>query len=207
MGYPYKVAVKDIKRKLESRFKEINIKEERDNLYFDIGYGEKFVIFFLPLEKEFDPNLLLDYAPIEVFFESVRRLKEVKPPVGYRVRFLVSPEEKSFHSHIKKIGIDRVLLVVNLRETGIGNEKIVVNNLSSKILYKIDKTLKNHGLRTGKLKIKEGKFLHLPDVDVIQFSSYPNNYKRVLPKGLFDPKRRDYIVLLIFLLTKSVLER
>lgn len=210
MGGAYKVVFKDIKKKLITKFRELNLLEEAFpegslNLYFDVGYGEKFVVFFLPIYREFNPNLLIYFAPLEVFFEFVRRFLEVKPPVGYRVRFFLSSGGfKNLLDHLEKLGRDRVLLVVNLEETGIGNEKIVINGLSDKILYKIDKILKNQGLSTRKINIKEENPLEDRMISIIQFRSIPNKHKNLLPKDLYEVKRRDYIVLLIFLIITSV---
>ncbi|MCX7739278.1 MAG: hypothetical protein N2Z80_07750 [Hydrogenothermaceae bacterium] len=210
MGNIYKVVFKDIKKRLTTKFKDLNFLEETFpegslNLYFDVGYGEKFVIFFLPIDREFNPNLLIHFAPLEVFFESVRRFLEIKPPVGYRVRFFLSSGGfKNLLDHLEKLGRYRVLLVVNLEETGIGNEKIVINGLSGNILYKIDKILNNQGLSTRKINIKEENHLEDRIMSTMQFRSIPNKYKNILPKDLYEVKRRDYIVLLIFLIITSV---
>ncbi|MEZ0323345.1 MAG: hypothetical protein ABWJ98_03425 [Hydrogenothermaceae bacterium] len=178
-------------------------------VYFDIGYGEKFVIFALPIGKDFDISLLKYRMPLEVLKESVRRFIEVKPPTGYRIRFLISFDKDDKYRpvvfHISGIGKDKILLVINLEEAGLGNEKVVINGLDSIFLLKIDRVLKDIGLKIGKIHKKDTLSLtDRIDVRILEFISYPNKFKGLLKEEFFDKKRRDFIVVFIFTFLKKI---
>lgn len=203
----------ELKRDLNRKFGLSDIYDESSisgrALYFDIGYGEKFVLFTLPTDKNFDLSLFKYSMPLEVLKESVRRFIEIKPPTGYRIRFLISFDKEDRYnpviSHISKIGKDKILILVNLEETGLGNEKIVINGLDYISLLKIDKILDENRFRIGKIFRKDGISLaYKTDIKVLEFVSFPNEFKDVLKREFFDKKRRDFIVMFIFTFLKKV---
>lgn len=185
--------------------------EEEGLLYFDVGFGEKFVFFVLPVWRYFSLNALSGFMSVEVFFETVRRFVEVKPPKGYRARFIIfDSHERGYNvlkNHLNFTGYERVLILINLKDLGLGNEKVVINGLSSKLIYRIVKTLRENGLITGIINLKEGALSEeIKGVNLLEFVSYPNNFKDRLTRQMYDIRRRDFGVTLTMLILDSVLK-
>lgn len=206
MGDSYQVVAKHIKKRIKSKYYDIKIVEEKSLLYFDIGIGEKFVIFTLPVEPDFSFGSLVGFMSVEVFLEIIRRFVEINPPKGHRVRFIVFKEYPMLFEHLTSLGTERVLLLVNVKELGLGNEKVVINCLSGEVITKIHRIIKQNGLSLGMVRVEN---LTFPDkvggLEILQFSSFPNPYKTKMPKDIYDVKRRDFGVALAILLTSSVI--
>lgn len=214
MGYTYKIELKQFEAKFKNRFKEIKInwdfiENKGVNLFFDIGFGEKFVIFTLPVGKDFKPENLSNLYSVEILFESVRRFIHVNPPKGFRVRFLITDNRDgdllNLKLHIDKLGKERILTIINLHELGLGNEKLVINGLDSRMIFKINRVIKENGLNVKMIKWKRGCMADkIPGINIIEFKSYPNNFIELLPKDFFDEKRKNYAVGLLFLIVTQV---
>lgn len=203
-----------IKKELKNRFNSLEIfygdPEEKRSIFFDIGYGERVVLFFLPLDTNSKKELLIYRMPLEVLFESIRRFIEVKPPVGYRIRFFISYDDKDkYHpllDHVEKFGKNKFLLVVNLEEAGLGNEKLIINNLPEEFLLKIDRVLKENLFVIKKSRLKEWALADYLQMKVVEFRSLPNKFKNSVNADFYDGKRRDFIVMIIFAILKRVLK-
>lgn len=214
MGSTYKIKLKQLETELKNRFKDIKlnwdfIESKGANLFFDIGFGEKFVIFTLPIGKDFKPENLVNFYSLEILFESVRRFIHVNPPKGFRVRFLITDSRDgdllNLKLHIDKLGKERILTIINLDELGLGNEKLVINGLDSRMIFKINKVIKENGLNVKMIKWKKNCMAEkIPGINIIEFKSYPNKFIDLLPKDFFDEKRKNYATGLIFLIVTQV---
>lgn len=211
MGDSYQTVVKNIKKGLKKKYPDIKIVEDGHLLHFDVGFGEKLAVFVLPVWQGFSLGSLSGLTSVEVFLETVRRFVEVKPPKGYRARFIVfdGREEglQAVNDHITSIGHSRVLILINLRELGLGNEKIVINGLSGRFIYRIAKTIRENGLSTGMINLRQRTLSDIvKGIDILEFVSFPNSFKDRLTGEMFDTRRRDFGVTLLTLILNSVLK-
>lgn len=212
MGDSYKII--EIEKRLKNKFKNLNLNFDfangrKVNIFFDVGFGEKFVIFVLPFENNYDLESLLNFSSLEVLFESIRRFIQVNPPKGFRVRFILTDNnDNSFTNlrlHTDKLGRDRILMILNIKETGVGNERIVINGLEGNLIFKINKVIKENGLNTKLIRWKEDCMADkISNINVLEFRTYPNNFANILSKDFFDKKRVAYITTLIFLIVTQV---
>lgn len=213
MGDSYKII--EIEKRLKNKFKNLNlnfdfVEGRKVNIFFDVGFGEKFVIFVLPLESNYDLESLLNFSSLEVLFESIRRFIQVNPPKGFRVRFVITDNNDNSFTNLRlntdKLGReDRILMILNIKETGVGNEKIVINGLESDLIFKINKLIKENGLNTKLIRWKEDCMADkISNINVLEFKTYPNNFANILPKDFFDKKRVAYITTLISLIVTQV---
>lgn len=211
MGDSYQIVSKGLKKVLKKKYPDIKIVEDKHLLHFDVGFGEKFTVFVLPVWPGFSLNSLTGFMSVEVFLETVRRFVEVRLPRGFRVRFVVfnSDEKvcKELSTHLTHVGLDRVLILINLKDLGLGNEKVVINGLNGRLVYRIEKTLKENGLNTKMINIREKTLSDIiTGIDILEFVSYPNVFKERLTKEMYDIRRRDFGVTLAILILNSVLK-
>ena len=79
-----KIIQKDLKKYHDLK---LNVVDEKDNscIFFDIGYGDKFFIYYLNIK---DLEKLSDFSSYTVFKEILDRYMKVGYPKGFRTRFL-----------------------------------------------------------------------------------------------------------------------
>ncbi len=195
--------LKDLKKDLKI-YDSIDFKPFDNNLlYFDVGYGEKFLIIYLDLKNL---NTLRDFSSYQVFKEIFKRFIDISNPVGFRTRFMISLNQDilSLEKHIiELLGKKRILDIIILDSVGVGNEKIVANYLNDYKVKKIKRIIENFGLDIDLIIDKE---LLLDDIDIDCFiiKSFPNTFLKKLDKTFYDERLRDKSVFSITTILKKL---
>lgn len=195
--------LKDLKKDLKI-YDSIDFKSFDNNaLYFDVGYGEKFLIIYLNLKNL---NTLRDFASYQVFKEIFKRFIDISNPVGFRTRFMISLNQGIFslEKHIiELLGKKRILDIIILDSVGVGNEKIVANYLNDYKVKKIKRIIENFGLDIDLIIDKEWMLDDI-DIDCFIIKSFPNTFLKKLDKTFYNERLRDKSVFSITTILKKL---
>ncbi len=174
-------------------------------LYSDIGYGDKFVILYLNLEDK-SLSTLRDFSSYQVFKEILKRFITISYPAGFRTRFILSLKQDiyTFKKYIDEVvGNEKVLDLFILDSVGVGNEKIMANNLSSNKIMKVREIIENFGLCTDLIIDKE-LILDNFNADSFIVKSFPNCFLKKLDNSFYNEKLRDRTVFMITTILKKL---
>lgn len=182
---------------------KLQIKNER-SIFFDIGYGDKFFIYYMEIK---DLDKLSDFSTYTIFKEIVNKYIKIGYPKGFRTRFFINFDDnvQKLKKNIDDIKKENVLLVFRLNNAGVGNEKFAVNNLRKNLVRKLEKLIENYGLYTSLIVDKEFDF-NLEDVNTLWLKPYPNNFYQSLDKRFFSEELKNKAVFTINIVSKKILE-
>ena len=201
----------DIKIELKTKGKEIH----GTNFYIDIGYGNYFFYLILPydskIQKIEDLNFLGSYRVLK---EIIRRLLKVSYTKGYRVRVLICDLKNHLNiglkKHFENINISRVLGALNLQDTGLGNEKLIVKNirylLDRDMEKRIIKILDKLGVKVERYPMREFSNVDeiVQDIPIVWFYSYPNTNKNSLHSAFLNREFINHSAFVNFSILKNL---
>ncbi|NPA52048.1 MAG: hypothetical protein GXO22_04065 [Aquificae bacterium] len=185
------------------------------NLFFDFGYGNYYFLIVLPYDSLEQSLKNLNFiGSYKVTKELIRRIFEVSAPKGYRIRFLFC--DHAYHNniglveHIKNINTDKILAVMNLQDTGLGNEKLITKNyrylLDEYTQRKIIKIANKIGesIKSTVMDDFSNIDLIIKDIPIIWFYSFPNRYKTSLHYNFLPKIYTKKISYILFSIIKNL---
>ncbi len=196
-------------------FKEKSFEINGTNLFFDIGYGSYYFFVILPYDSKTQSiNNLSFYGSYKVIKELIRRSLQISSPKGYRIRFLFSDltyyNNAGLIEHIKNINTEKVLGILNVQNSGLGNEKIVIKNyrylIDKYTENKIDNILSKIGESVNKIPMKEytNVDLIIQNSPIIWFYSYPNVHKNKLHYSFLSKDKIKKTAYILFSILKNI---
>ncbi|MBX0312121.1 MAG: hypothetical protein JHC31_10160 [Sulfurihydrogenibium sp.] len=185
---------------------KLNVFNENNNscIFFDIGYGDKFFIYYLSIE---DLEKLSDFSTYTVFKEILDRYMKVGYPKGFRTRFFINfnNDFQCLIENLKKLKKDDILLLFLLNNAGVGNEKLAVNNINKSLIRRLERLIKNNGLDIS-LIIDKDFNLNFEDINTLWLKPYPNKFYKILDKNFFSEEFKNRAVFTINLISKKIFE-
>ncbi len=198
-----KIIQKDLRKYPDLKLNVIN---EKNNscIFFDIGYGEKFFIYYLSIK---DLEKLSDFSTYTVFKEILDRYMKVGYPKGFRTRFFInfSNDLQCSKKNLENIKKDDILLLFLLNNAGVGNEKLAVNNINKNLIKRLEKLIENNGLDTSLILDKDFNF-DFEDINTLWLKPYPNEFYQILDKKFFSEEFKNKAVFTINLISKKIFE-
>jgi hypothetical protein len=185
---------------------KLNVVNEKNNscIFFDIGYGDKFFIYYLNIE---DLEKLSDFSSYTVFKEILDRYMKVGYPKGFRTRFFInfSNDLQCLKKNLENIKKDDILLLFLLNNAGVGNEKLAVNNINKNLIKRLEKLIENNGLDTSLILDKDFNF-NFEGINTLWLKPYPNEFYKILEKKFFSEEFKNKAVFTINLISKKIFE-
>ncbi len=207
----------DSLKELDIKLKLKKIKIKGTNLFFDVGYGADIFFIIFPYDSKIQSIEDLSFkGSFFVLKEIIRRILNVTKPKGFKIRVLLC--DLRFHLnyglkfHLKKMDKSRIISVLNIQDTGLGNEKLVVKN----IRYIIDGLMEANiltGLNRLGMQIERTVLKEFSNIDelinnksIIWLLSYPNKYKHKLNHFFLSKEFYDDAATMLFLILKNALK-
>ena len=198
-----KIIQKDLKKYPNLRLNVVSI-ENKSCIFFDVGYGDKFFIYYLSIK---DLERLSDFSTYTVFKEILDRYIKVGYPKGFRTRFFInfSDDIQCLRKNLEEIKKDNILLLFLLNNAGVGNEKLAVNNLNKNLVKRLEKLIENNGLDTSLILDKDFT-LDFEGINTIWLKPYPNKFYQSLDKKFFSQELKNKAIFIINLISKKIFE-
>jgi len=198
-----KIIQKDLKKYSDLK---LNVVGEKDNscIFFDIGYGDKFFIYYLSIT---DLDKLSDFSTYIVFKEILDRYMKIGYPRGFRTRFFINfnNDFQCLRKNLKELKKDDILLLFLLNNAGVGNEKLAVNNINKNLIKRLEKLIENNGLDTSLILDKDFNF-EFEGINTLWLKPYPNEFYNILDKKFFSEEFKNKAVFTINLISKKIFE-